>query len=32
MNKLNKFEDKSGYWGYISVIFNNNDNVCRAGC
>lgn len=39
MNKMNLFEDESGYWRCISVIsggeFNGskmNDNVCRAGC
>ena len=32
MNKLNKFEDNSGYWRCISVVSKTVDTVCRAGC
>ena len=31
MNKLNNFEDNSGYWRCLSVYSNTNDNLCRAG-
>lgn len=32
MNKMNQFEDGSGYWRCLTSYTKDNDTNCRAGC
>ena len=32
MNKVNNFEDSSGYWRCLTVSSQENNTVCRSGC
>jgi len=32
MNKVSNHGNQKGYWRCISVISNNKEGICRAGC